>query len=781
MPPAGRRLLSALCLVLVLVSVARADGPSGRLEGRVLDTTGGVLPGTTVEARSGAGRSEVVTTDSAGRYHFAALPAGRYRLSFRLPNFGFVVKPDVEVVSGGQRTLDVVLHLSLNADVVVTGRSTFTNLADVPDPTASLLGVADAATQGAITARQLESRPLMRVGEVLETVPGLVISQHSGEGKANQYYLRGFNLDHGTDFATTVAGMPVNMPTHAHGQGYSDLNFLVPELVSGVQFRKGPYFAEDADFSSAGSATINYTNALDRSIVRLSGGEEGWARIVAAASPRLGDGRLLAGLELGHNDGPWTHPDAFRKVNGVLRYSRGDAVNGFSATGMAYAGRWNSTDQVPDRAIRDGSIPRFGNIDPTDGGVAHRYSGSVEWQRGHGSGGWRATAFVIRSDLDLFSNFTYFLDDPERGDQFEQVDRRTVAGGRVAYRRISTWGGRPVENVVGLQLRDDDIGLVGLYHTGARARLETIRADHVHQSSLGVYAQNSAQWTDKVRTIVGLRTDGYRFGVDSDTPANGGVATEGMVSPKATLIIGPWARTEFYANAGTGFHSNDARGATITVEPVTGAPTSRVTPLVRARGAEFGIRSVIVPRWQTTLAVWRLDLASELVFAGDAGTTEAGRPSRRKGIEWANYYSPRRWLTLDLDVSASSARFTDPYPVGRLIPGALDTVVSAGVTVEDTHRMFGSVRLRHFGPRPLIEDGSVRSAASTLLYADVGCNLTRRLRLTLQAFNLLNAAVSDIDYYYVSRLPGEPLAGVDDVHTHPALPRSFRVALTATF
>jgi hypothetical protein len=747
----------------------------------VRDATGGVLPGTTVEARSGAGGAEVTTADSAGRYRFDALAAGRYRLSFRLPNFGLVVMPDVEVVAGARRQLDVVLHLSLNADVVVTGRSTFTNLADVPDPTASLLGVADAATQGAITARQLESRPLMRVGELLETVPGLVISQHSGEGKANQYYLRGFNLDHGTDFATTVAGMPVNMPTHAHGQGYSDLNFLVPELVSGVQFRKGPYFAEDADFSSAGSATINYTNALDRPILRLSGGEGGWARIVAAASPSWGDGRLLAGLELGQNDGPWTHPDAFRKVNGVLRYSRGDAVNGFSATGMAYAGRWNSTDQVPDRAIRDGSIPRFGNIDPTDGGVAHRYSGSIEWQRGHGSGGWRAAAFVIRGDLDLFSNFTYFLDDPERGDQFEQADRRTVAGGRVAYRRISTWAGRPVESVVGLQLRDDNIGLVGLYHTEARARLGTTRADHVRQSSLGVYAQNGVQWSEKVRTIVGLRADGYRFGVDSDTPANSGVAKEGMVSPKATLILGPWARTEFYANGGTGFHSNDARGATITVDPVTGAPASRVTPLVRARGAEFGIRSVIVPRWQTTLALWRLDLASELVFAGDAGTTEAGRPSRRMGVEWANYYSPRRWLTLDLDVSASSARFTDADPVGRLIPGALDTVVSAGVTVEDAHQMFGSVRLRHFGPRPLIEDGSVRSAASTLLYADIGRNLTSQLRVTLQAFNLLNAAVSDIDYYYTSRLPGEPLAGVDDIHTHPALPRSFRVALTATF
>jgi hypothetical protein len=571
------------------------------------------------------------------------------------------------------------------------------------------------------------------------------------------------------------------MPTHAHGQGYSDLNFLVPELVSGVQFRKGPYFAEDADFSSAGSATINYTNALERPILRLSAGEDGWARVVAAASPSVAGGRLLAGAEFGHNDGPWTQPDGFRKINAVLRYSRGDAVNGFAATGMLYAGRWNSTDQVPDRAIRDGLIPRFGHIDPTDGGVAHRYSGSLEWQRGRGSSAWRANAFLIRSDLDLFSNFTYFLDDPVHGDQFEQADRRTVSGGRVAYRRIGQWSGRPVDNVVGLQLRYDGIGLVGLYHTEARARLDTIRADNVRQASAAVYVQNSVQWCDKVRTVLGLRGDGYRFDVESNAAANSGVATEGLMSPKAALILGPWARTEFYVNAGTGFHSNDARGSTLTVDPATGAPASRVTPLVRSRGAEFGVRSVVLPRLQTTLAVWRLDLASELVFAGDAGTTEAGRPSRRMGIEWANYYSPRRWLTLDLDVSASSARFADAAPAGRLIPGALDTVVSAGLTVENARRMFGSVRLRYFGPRPLVEDGSARSAASTLLYADAGRALTRQLRVTLQAFNLLNARVSDIDYYYASRLPGEPLAGLNDIHTHPALPRSLRLAVSTSF
>jgi hypothetical protein len=323
-------------------------------------------------------------------------------VSFRLPNFTTLVKSNVEVGPNARKELDVILQLTLSASVVVTGKATFTNLADVEDPSASLLGVADSATQGAITAKQLDTRPLMRVGEVLETVPGLVISQHSGEGKANQYYLRGFNLDHGTDFATTVAGMPVNMPTHAHGQGYSDLSFLIPELVSGVQFRKGPYFAEDGDFSSAGSATINYVNVLDRPVARLSGGQEGWARVVAAASPAVSDGRMLTAIEIAHDDGPWTQPDEFRKVNGVMRYSRGDGVNGIALTGMAYQGRWHSTDQVPDRAIRERLISRFGNIDSTDGGTASRYSGSVDWQRARGNEGVSATAYGIRRSSPCF-------------------------------------------------------------------------------------------------------------------------------------------------------------------------------------------------------------------------------------------------------------------------------------------------------------------------------------------------------------------------------------------
>src|SRR5262249_47586524 len=276
---------------------------------------------------------------------------------------------------------------------------------------------------------------------------------------------------HGTDFATTVQGMPVNMPTHGHGQGYSDLNFLIPELVSGVQFSKGPYFPDQGDFATAGAASINYVTTLDRPIVRIGGGEEGFSRALVAASASVRSGRLLAAFELQHNDGPWVSPDNYRKVNGLVRYSRGNTVNGLSITGMAYRGTWNATDQIPQRAIDDGIVARFGALDPSDGGDSYRYSGSIEWQRTRGNASTKLTAYGIGYGLNLLSNFTFFLGDPVRGDQFEQVDRRFVAGGKATHRRLGHWMDRETQNTFGVQLRNDDIATVGLYHTQQRARL----------------------------------------------------------------------------------------------------------------------------------------------------------------------------------------------------------------------------------------------------------------------------------------------------------------------
>jgi hypothetical protein len=765
--------------MLIVIASAAGAQELGRVAGRVLDQTGAALPGVAIDLIVSS-RELSTTTDAAGQYHFDAVPVGAAELTYRLLNFS-VLRRRLDVARGGPVASDVVLTLALNADVIVTGTSTFRNIADIDNPAENLVGVASAASQGAVTAAQLEARPVMRPGEVLETVPGMIVSQHSGEGKANQYYLRGFNLDHGTDFSTTVAGIPVNTPTGAHAQGWTDVSFLIPELVSGVQFKKGPYFADEGDFSVAGAANINYVNHLERPVVSVSGGSNRWGRLFTAASPRVGGGYLLGALELNHSDGPWLRPDDYRKLNGVLRYSRGDNRNGFSVTGMGYWADWNATDQVAARAITSGLISRFGLLDSTDGGKANRQSIAAEFQRSNGPSSIRATGFLHHNNLNLFSNFTYVLDDPQNGDQFEQVERRTTAGGRLTYRRLGHFFERHTESAVGVQLRRDWLDPVGLYHTAARQRLSTTREDEVGQTMGSAYAQTEIEWTRALRTTLGLRADVYQFSVTSDKPLNSGEGSEGLVSPKFGAVFGPWAGTEVYANAGMGFHSNDARGAVIRVNPVTGETADPVTPLVRGRGAEVGLRTVRILGLQSTVALWYLGLDSELLFVGDAGTTEAGRPSRRVGVEWTNYARLRPWLTVDADLALSRARFSDDDPVGRNIPGALDRVISAGITVEPRQPLLGSIRVRHFGSRPLIEDASVTSNSTTLWNGELGYRISCKARVVLELFNLFDAKVSEIDYFYTSRLPGEPAGGVDDVHTHPVLPRSARIGLQLSF
>ena len=766
-------------LALLLPRQTWAVQAGASIVGTVTDKTGGVLPGVTVDLH--AGEVELLAvTDGVGGYQFDSVPPGAVTLTFKLINFG-LHRRDLTVAAGQNMTVDAVLRLSLTADVVVTGTRTFRNVADLAKPAENLLGIAGAASVGAITAAQLAARPIMRPAEVLEAVPGLVVSQHSGEGKANQYYLRGFNLDHGSDFATTLAGVPVNTPTGAHFHGYSDTNLLIPELISGVQFKKGPYFAEDGDFSAAGSANINYVNQLDRPIASVSGGGQGWRRVLAAASPRLGSGNLLAGFELAHNDGPWVRPDDLGKVNGILRYSRGDTQNGLSVTAMGYSANWNSTDQVPVRAIESGLISRFGALDPTDRGKTFRYSLTADGQIATDGGSTRVTAYVLRYGLNLISNFTYFLDDPVNGDQFEQADRRWAAGGRVTHRRLGEFLGRHVETAVGTQLRHDSMGQIGFFKTVAAARVGTIREDVIKQTAVGLFGQAEIEWSRTFRTNVGLRGDFLQFDVDSDNPLNSGDGIEGVASPKFTAVLGPWQGTELYINAGLGFHSNDARGASIRVDPRTGAPVDAVDLLTRARGAEFGLRTVRFKGLQSTFALWYLGFDSELLFVGDAGSTEAGRPSRRMGFEWANYVRINPTMTAEADLSFSRARFTDIDPAGRLIPGALDRVVSAALTVEPVRRVFGSIRLRHFGPRSLIEDGSVHSKSTTLWNAELGVTLAPRVRLSFEVFNLFDSEVADIDYFYRSRLPGEPLEGLEGLHTHPSIPRTGRVSLQVSF
>lgn len=643
------------------------------------------------------------------------------------------------------------------------------------------VGTSSAPSQGAVTADLIANRPALRPGELLEFVPGVIVTQHSGDGKANQYFLRGFNLDHGTDFATFVDGMPINMRSHAHGQGYTDLNFLIPELVDRINYKKGPYYADEGDFASAGAAHMTLANRLRDNTASVSVGENDYLRAVVTGSTPLGAGSLVYGAELGHNNGPWVTPEAFHKNIGVLRYAQGASDQQFSVTGMFYKGAWHASNQIPLRAVRDGALDEFGAVDPSDGGDTSRYSVSATMRKRSSDALLQANAYLVQSSLTLFNNFTYFLDDPVNGDQSRQHEKRRMGGFDVAQTWFSHWGGLDVSNKVGVQGRYDYLSPLSLYATRNQQPLRAISESRVKQGSVGAYMENTVQWRDWLRTTAGLRYDRYRFDVDSDIAENSGKVSAGTTSPKLSVVLGPWARTEFFVNYGEGFHSNDARGTTVHLTPKEREPIDPVTPLVKTRGAEIGARTEFLSGLQSSVALWKLRSDSELVFSGDAGDTSPSRGSYRSGIEWNNHYIANSWLLFDLDLAYSRGHYTEHDEAGDHIPGAIGKVASFGATITDLGPWSAAFQMRYFGPRPLIEDNSRRSATTAIAYARVGYKFNRRWSAQLDAFNLFDRRVSDVDYYYASRLPGEAAEGVEDVHYHPAERRTFRLTVKATF
>lgn len=645
-----------------------------------------------------------------------------------------------------------------------------------------LSGIARSASEGRVGQQDLQNRPLSREGEILESVPGLILTQHSGDGKSNQMFLRGFNLDHGTDFATVIEGMPLNLPTHGHGHGYTDLNFLVPELIDHVEFKKGVYYSEEGDFSSAGAAHLRLSKSLARPFLKAELGENAFVRAVGAGSRPAGPGVLLVASELKGYNGPWDRSEDLDKASGMARYSwktgRGDNI---SFLALGYHNDWSSSDQVPLREVESGSLSSFGQVDTTLGGATDRYSLAAQWAREGASSTLRANVYAIDYKLDLFSNFTYFLADTTVGDQFEQVDDRSIFGGAFESLSEFTALARRQRLKLGFQTRTDVIEEVGLYQTEARRRVGTLRDDSVVESNAGLYADVSTPWTDRFRTNVGLRSDVFLFDVESHSIAeNSGQASEAIVSPKlgAAFTVNP--NLEFYANAGLGFHSNDARGATIAIDPATGDPASPVDPLVRSRGAEVGFRVQAAKGLRSTVSLWALHLDSELVFVGDGGTTEPNNGSERSGIEFANYWEPTRSFAVDVDVAFSRGRFLDVPESEDHIPGALESVVAGGIRWDFPNLIHGGVRVRHLGRYALIEDNSIRSQPTTLVNLAAGRDFAG-VRLDFELLNVFNENARDIQYYYASRLPGEPVDGVDDIHFHPVESRQVRVAATVPF
>ena len=672
------------------------------------------------------------------------------------------------------------------------------------------------ASQTTATGEELNARPVTRPGQVLEAVPGLIVTQHSGEGKANQYFLRGYNLDHGTDLAITVDDVPVNMRTHAHGQGYADLNWLMPETINSLAIRKGPYFADEGDFSSAGNLHIGLIDSVPKAIAQMTAGSFGYRRMFGMDSVKAGDGNLLVAGEAATYDGPWVNPDGMRKVNGLLRYTQGTALDGFSVTGMAYSNKWNSTDQIPQRAVP--LIGLYGSEDPSDGGNTNRFALSARIAGTDDAGSWKANAYAVKSQLDLFNNFTYFLRDPVLGDQFHQHDDRVMAGANASRTLNGSFAGLPMQTTFGVQTRYDAINLA-LTDTFQRSFLANVRSDRVGEGSVGVYAQNTVKWTDWLRTTVGWRGDYYQARVDSIfDPNNSGVVSAGIGSPKFTMAIGPFNKTEFFVGAGYGMHSNDARGATITEDPTD--PTTKLSAsplLVRTKGAETGVRTKIIPALDSSLSVFILNQDSELVFSGDAGDTVASRASQRYGLEWTNRYRPVSWIDIDADLAISHARFIGfdsdqaevyaslaGFPQGQIgnapgnyIPNAPAIVASAGITLGEKTGPFGTLRWRYLGPSPLTEDNAFRSPATSIFNGRLGYRADNGWKIQLDVLNLLNSRTNQITYAYGSLIrtdnlynlclsPAPPPAavcrnGVMDYVLHPIEPLTIRITVAGAF
>jgi hypothetical protein len=768
-----RRNIAAALAALAWAAPAQAaqDVRACSVQGQVVDQRDAPVTAAQVEV---VGTTTKVFTDGRGEF----CVTGQLPAPFQVLVTAATFNPQLsDPLAGGRAEpvrLNVRLFARLSEYVVVDGRAD------------RMVGVAQSASEGTINAAELAARPVLRSADLLEAVPGVVMTQHSTGGHAPIILLRGYNLDHGTDFATFLEGVPLSLPSHAHAQGYTDLNFLIPELIDRLSFSKGPYAAAVGDFGTAGAATIEMKRTTERPSAVFELGSFSQMRAMSAGSTAAAGGMVLGAIDVSHTDGPSARPDDFSRVRGMLRFSRGDRTRGWTASLFGYRASWFGSDGYPRRAFERGEIPRYGSLDTSDGGATSRFLGSVERRWSGPATISTLTAFGQTYDMDLFSNLTFQTVDPVRGDQIHQRDRRVSAGAAFSQSRAMSIGGRAGELRFGAQGRYDSAANA-LFNTVDRVPTEkvddtgavlpaTMYDVAIDQLSIGPYVEALVSLADRARFTVGARVDGFAFGAGglgvTATPRH-----QAVFSPKAGLVLGPWRATEFYVNAGRGFHSNHAAGVVL----------DGATPIVRTLGGEVGVRTSVVRGLQSSISLWGIDSASELVYVPEAGFTDASRPGRRYGIEWLNFWRPRQWLTVDLDVSFSEARYTtDPDGVGTHIPDSIAGVYSLGAAVENRRGWSGSLRGRYLGPRALTEDGSVRSTPSFVLNAQLGKSFGARWQVVAEAFNLANRRYDDITYYYATRLRDtrtgilESTATPDFV-THPAEPRSVRMKMAVKF
>ncbi|HVJ18369.1 MAG TPA: TonB-dependent receptor, partial [Polyangiaceae bacterium] len=615
-------------------------------------------------------------------------------------------------------------------------------------------------------------------GELLEAAPGLVVVQHAGGGKANQYFLRGFDADHGTDVALFVNGVPLNMRSHGHGQGYADFNFVVPELIKTMSVHKGPYDARFGDFVTAGAVEVEYLDALPESLARGELGSFGHRRAVVGVSPALGDGwSTLLGAEVVEEDGPFRHPEDLGKMNLVasVRHET-DRGGELEARVMSYVASWNASGQLPLRAVcgegEPGLAPpsvygepcldRFDAVDPSEGGRTQRHSADLGWSLRADDVKVSTRLYAVRYRFGLDSNFTFFASDPEHGDGIEQTDDRALIGGRASVEHVAPLGSVFVRSTFGVEARADDVDN-GLYHQERRQRLSTTNAAHVVEASTAAFVEERALLTRWLQVMAALRLERMQADVD----ARGGNQQAGSASamlglPKFGVELRPLPKLQLFGNYGRGFHSNDARSA-------LGDDADLMAP---ALGYEAGARWRPNADVQLYASGFLLDLSSELVWVGDEGTTEPSAESRRMGIELGARAHLKHWLLADLDLTLTRARYLTGDPADR-VPLAPVRTLTAGLAAHPRfgrYSPFGSVRVRAIADRPANEDYSLTAQGYTLF--DIGAGLRYRdIEGAVDVMNLFDVRWRPVNFVTTSRLAYEP-EPVTGIHFVPGWPRT---------
>ena len=652
-----------------------------------------------------------------------------------------------------------------------------------------------AASAVSVRDRDFLLRPHPRPADILSVTPGLVVVQHAGGGKANQYFLRGFDADHGSDIAFSVDGVPVNLVSHAHGQGYADLHWVIPELVERIDVSKGPYRARHGDFATAGAIELVTRRQLDDAQLSFSVGSFETLRGFGAVSPRLGDdGSALLAAELYASDGPFERDEDLTRVNLLTRLGYEiDPRSSVELTLTQYSGSWNASGQIPLRAVRAGTLDRFGTLDPSDGGASSRSSAALRYaSQPTDDSELSLLAYAADYRLSLFSNFTFFSRDPVNGDQIEQDDSRLVTGVAAEYSVAHALRGIALESRVGVQARRDRIDNA-LHYTRSRERLGDVVDAGIDELSLSLYAEQEISWTPALRSVLGARVDRFAFDVDDRLEDLGTLGTRSSgvrdalaFSPKATLVLSPLPVWDVFLNLGLGFHSNDARGVVRSVDPAT--------PLARALGAELGTRFQPVRSLDVALALYGLDLEQEVVWVGDQGTTEARGRTRRVGAEAELRYAPLAWLVFDVDGSWAHARFLDAPSGADAVPLAPRLLLSGGVSLRHPSGVYGRLGALVMSDRPATEDEFLTAEGFARLDATLGYRADA-FELTLAAQNLLDSEWREAQFGNVSRLQGEGscpagtraaagpagFAGCEDLHFTAGTPFAASAALSVFF